>query len=142
MITAKYLPVNQSYEFNIMYPDKVQVGDFINGTGGDTYLIDKDKKPILVELFAVTQDGISHGDKVWDDLRKTYWTCSDKFPCNGHIYWKVLGTLSPNATWVKDGDEIEIKGLTTDVIANAIKEKTGIDYKGIDVKCPTCNTYY
>lgn len=54
MITAKYLPVEQTFEFHIMNPDEVQVGDYVNGTSGDTYLIDKDKNPVLVKLFAVT----------------------------------------------------------------------------------------
>lgn len=68
-------------------------------------------------------------------------------------WYKILGRLSPNATWVKDGDEIKIAIDTTTgfvifygegIFANG---RCSVDNKArggeyIKAQCPTCNTYH
>lgn len=94
----------------------------------------------VVKLSAVTQDDISNGDKVWDELRKTYWTCSDKINCNGEIYWKVLGELSPNATWVKEGAKIEIREITH--LKQVSLSETGLVGTGVYEVLGPCGHYH
>ena len=74
-----------------------------------------------LKLFAVTQD-IKPGDKCWFKLNDNQWykdfvmnpnkTFNARL-CKPSISvpsaFKVLGELSPDAIWVKDGDKIEIK---------------------------------
>jgi hypothetical protein len=66
-------------------------------------------------------------------------------------FCKVLGELSPNATWVKDGDEIEVKAdIHTKYPIFYGKHSggiCGINYQPepgeyLMVKCPTCSTFH
>lgn len=145
---AKYLPVEGEIREGGLYFNE---HGHLTVYAGISKPDDKCKK---VKLFAVTQDGISNGDKVWDQLRKTYWTCSDKITCNGEIYWKILGELSLNATWVKDGEEIEgklypqFKGDKTFVWSGsarnieAMANMEEVEKMIFVVKCPTCNAFH
>lgn len=66
---------------------------------------------------------------------------------------KVLGELSPDATWVKDREEIEVLNrweyhdeiedveIGAEAFTSASYPKDKHDW-GIVVKCPTCNTYH
>jgi len=65
--------------------------------------------------------------------------------------FKVLGELSPNATWVKDGDEIEVDErifMLNEGVGNWLGAWQGTqlitcpEKKFMAVKCPTCNTYH
>ena len=116
-VIAKYLPV----ESEIRERDRL--------------IIDKGKETHL-RLFAVTQD-IEVRDKYWNHKtgtiqNRTVGTDNESYK----DFFKVLGELSSNATWVKEGDEIEIElerkwnysKLQQEVVAA--------------VKCSTCNTYH
>lgn len=119
---AKYLPVLETMEF--------KDADCTYGT----------KK-----LFAVTQD-IEVGDEIKvftpsgnildetveriDGLAVYCKDVEHPFPIQDS--GRVLGELSPNATWVKDGDEIEV-----------MEKSNGMEKeKYLVVKCPTCNTFH
>lgn len=117
---AKYLPVN-SIDLGIKPPrhPNMKTGNIMFG---GVVMYDEKGKPTRVKphkLFAVTQD-IKEGDdlqtaegiKVTVDETKTaktfYGTDGSKY--NLEVFFKVLGGLSPDATWeIKDGDEIEVK---------------------------------
>jgi len=101
------------------------------------------------KLFAVTQD-IEVGDKIWDAAYSKYGkagNCEGKTiivqPEGEAMYespkescFKVLGPLSPNAIWVKEGDEIEVI-----VGYHGWDSLTGKELVICTVKCQ-CNTYH
>ncbi len=107
-----------------------------------------------VKLFAVTQD-IEAGDEVYCPNYRSgasYFTAKVKDKGlwvleNGGIeidmvvaemLYKPLGEISPNATWVKDGDEIEIAFDVKDIsLEISIEEMVKVK-----VKCSQCNTYH
>ena len=81
---------------------------------GDRKIIEQSR------LFAVTQD-IKVGDEVWQDIDpvpviadKNHISWNEKVKKHRGLsrlgpYLKKFGPLSPNATWVKEGDKIEGK---------------------------------
>jgi len=126
-------------------------------------------KKIRGKLCAVTQD-IKSGDKVWDSLEKRYDIAEKErkektsshftmkkhkeetpFPenyerhCKRWLY-KVIGKISPNATWVKDGDEIEIEGggwILYYSKSNDYRRKgRNKHYKYVKIKCSQCGSYH
>jgi len=105
---------------------------------------------IKVKLFAVTQDIEVENRFVKYSLDFTKGLDTESFnELKEQGYYKILGEISSDATWVKEGDEIEYIYETTDgwiptysdpdnIGLAPSAEPTGI----IKVKCPTCNTYY
>lgn len=64
-------------------------------------------------------------------------------------FGKSLGSLSPNATWVKEGEEIEVSVMPFARYGDSKqwrKPMGGLPSKEeksfMGVKCPTCNTYH
>jgi hypothetical protein len=123
---------------------------FPEGTGyGGGHLL-TDAKPLYFgefKFFALTQE-IEVGDEIWVEYHKrigilkglgnaiNYEFEGDRYSGFKEGIFKVLGELSRNATWVKEGDEIEIR------------EEPTLGVNGIygrlvyEVKCPTCNTFH
>ena len=146
---VKFLPVDGE-----RYP--LARGSSFKKEGIDTIfpaeMIDGKPHGYPVKPFAVTKD-IEVGDDVfyfYDNPNKhpfTYKADAEKVDYNKNpigspnVYVKVLGELSQDAIWVKDGDEIEVQSVP-DAISKPIKEITGYNYVGLEVRCPTCNTYH
>lgn len=169
-IIAKYLPVE----------GKIKVGDKVIWPNGyiSEAIEDKNGKTVLpfdlatmpkgisfeeykgkqkhAQLFAVTQD-IEIGDEVINPItfeKHKFLRKNDrnyiKNDCKTLGCYKVLGELTLNAIWVKNGDEIEIEeiyfdknGLFLPPINNDKKCIEDIIDKTIcKVKCPTCKTYH
>lgn len=112
---AKYLPIEGEIREGELYFNE---HSHLTAYAGTSKPDDKCKK---ADLFAVTQD-IKVGDEVWDlfkgvkhgiaeELYKDYIKLKDVSydmdrRSGGAV--KVLGLLSPNATWVKDGEKIKV----------------------------------
>lgn len=54
------------------------------------------------------------------------------------LYFKVIGEISPNAIWVKEGDEFEENEVK---ITNHIKVLPPHNFS-CKIKCPTCKTFH
>lgn len=89
------------------------------------------------KLFAVTQEGIIDGDELtWFDSPKGW--------------WKVLGEISPDATFVKDGEGYEMKPVRYNLVNDKWQkqlhefppELTAGEKIVFEVLCPTCKTYH
>jgi len=165
---AKYLPVEGKPELGDIYIDN-------NGTLGldglSEALLDKGYK--RAKFFAVTKD-IEVGDEVYDTQLQLWGKLNFLSKANSQVVFKdydysdnsayeyhnikperlfkVLGELSPNATWVENGDEIEIELVPRGVLkpdgeplktdygtSQSMKTVTEVQ---VDVKCPTCNTFH
>ncbi len=87
----------------------------------------------VVKLFAVTREAL---------LKAAF----DQGPFDPPVEIDALGPLSPKATWVKDGDEIEIKSPYDGEKLNPIEvlesEILYSDASKYQVKCSQCNTYH
>lgn len=158
---AKYLPVEGEIKEGDMFS--------VNGFVGPTILkADKDI-PITagvgikkVKLFLCSRD-IQVGDTVidqvgrkWENMEECFVITSrgwnelhPKQPC-----YKVIGEISQEATWVKEGDEFdgyEVWWWWQGHFFFKIKEEDESFYtkaksKGVEerikVKCPTCKTFH
>ena len=153
---AKYLPVEGTPELEDFYIDNSGI---LGLDGLSVELLDKGYKKI--KFFAVTQD-IETGDEVFGDdvieepfndgwgeffrcivlekREKTFFLSTGKksgltkFETKHDNCYKILGELSPNAAWVKEGDEI--KG---EIDLQSGTRPAGYLFR---VLCPTCNTYH
>ena len=74
----------------------------------------KDNDLIHVKLFAITQKEKPKEVDAWDKIHGPGGTCKSIQLKSGEVFindngtwFKKLGPLSPNATWVKEGDQIE-----------------------------------
>ena len=100
-----------------------------------------------LRLFAVTQD-IKVGDEtIYSDMQNVRVKINNQEQLDnfrkGELI-KILGELSPQATFVKDGDEIEVQEFHKEVS----KEESEFEREGyyfithLKVECPTCNTHH
>jgi len=151
---AKYLPVEDGVDYSFTEWAGMKKGDLVHDEGRNPFIVG-DKKLIPAKLFAVTRY-TKVGDEVFTpDLKqfgKIYLretvddviTIMDKGGTrSGNVYswsdkknapFKILGPLSPNATWVKDGDEIKARGMKPVVV-----ERCGAKLpSGRFNKCPEC----
>jgi len=166
---AKYLPVIESIkEDDALYNVE---------TGSIAIFGDKETKTGVwqkAKLFAVTKD-IEVGDEVialdvWKNQFEELLEAGKKGRCvnkgagmveiefkdyrsaiadDDEHFGKVLGELSPNATWVKDGDEIEVESDMGFPVFRDFKGdgECGANRKWkqgeyIKVKCPTCKSFH
>jgi len=108
------------------------------------------------KLFAVTQDIGYYPDldKIWNEERgeydkikaadKTMYVLNNCTVSKDKVY-KILGEISLDATFVKDGEEYEVIPCDSE---GEIKESYRVeDCRKINllfykVQCPTCNTYH
>ena len=119
------------------------------------------------KMFATTHD-IKEGDDLHIYMTRQYWGKLDSLSKDGDrniaisgdmkIWWndnaaqpllKILGPISPNATWVQDGDEVEVFPKPFVRYENDKRwynPMGGLPFKEeksfMGVKCPTCNTYH
>ena len=149
---AKLLPIDGKIKKREIFLDvywdtyytAIAIGKVSIVTDSDGYDVPlKDCK--RVKLFAVTQD--------FDPIKYRQ-RDSGKLPIA--ISSNILGELSPNATWVKDGDEIEVERDYPKICIpdHAVhiqdmefekrvkKEEQKMMHNIYKVKCPTCNTYH
>jgi len=132
--TAKYLPVEGELVKGCKTTHGLYNGSYGSNSGERAAILygnDGESLPILtatiaplvedikpVKLFAVTHD-IEVGDEIYHKLTQTRCICleivdrivKDDQGVNKYLreYSKVLGELSPNAIWVKEGEEIELQ---------------------------------
>lgn len=169
---AKYLPVEGEIKPGDKFSDN-QLGICIRGKenpwvewkGGITNLvIDEDHRK--VKLFLCSRD-IQVGDKVKTEgiedrelkyIDKTgtlFFTNGDD--CEPTVCFKVIGEISPEATWIKEGDEFdgyEIWNRNIDTLGDfyvkiqphmwdkpRLKEK-GWEKDVIRLECPTCKKFH
>ncbi len=147
---AKYLPV----EGEIKEFDKVLNRDsgFIDTFGYDYRAImtleEMSEKLQKVKLFLCSRD-IQVGDKIWDSMDSFYLIIGNqtaidiyhKRDCN---HWtKVIGEISPEATWIKEGHQFKLTDFTPLVQAylNDPTIKPSLP-RYIQIKCPTCKTFH
>ena len=173
---AKYLPVEgeikegdthclnrQGKIINFVTPISDKIASFANKNG--------DNKP--VKLFLCSRD-IQVGDKdVWNntnqvlegpitdkDLSAINFFKENAPECPDNQYYKVIGEISPDAIWVKEGDEFDRDELKiwkscakhssrqiTEAFGGTWKhEEDSITIPGkvvrVDIKCPTCRKFH
>jgi len=174
--TAEYLPVEGEIKYGDLYIHKyagVNKWDHANPPS-------KELGHRLAKPFAVTQelkvgDEVHHIDESTGIIQDTdyndqpevdvKWTSkpADKNRASRtsiEYLHKVLGELSPDATWVKEGEEIEVELFAHDKLEEdaeaklplgkplqihplssyPLKERIGTII--CKVKCSTCNTYH
>lgn len=161
---AKLLPVEE-IDLGIKPPQHPNMKTGNIKFGGMVFYDEKGKgkrvKPR--KMFAVTQD-IKVGDEVQtvegikvivDETKtaKTFYS-TDGTKHNLEVFYKILGEISPQATFVKDGDEIEgrlypqFKGDKTFVWSGSARNMEAIvNMEEVEkmifvVKCPTCNSQH
>lgn len=148
---TKYLPVE----------GEIREGDFyLNSVGGisqakcelDTPLANKYNKK--VKLFLCSRD-IQAGDKIWHEFSNTFVEIGQEYidtmtEEKQKISFKVIGEISHNAVWVKEGDEFDEDEVNiTEQCPHYNNRhmwkdcscKTGF-VKGVYIKCPTCKTFH
>lgn len=117
---------------------------------GDSHISEDDDKK--VKLFLCSRD-VKLGDKVkFKDISvevdipidEHNWSWLSK-----HAPWSVIGEISPEATWIKEGDvfdEGEIKKMVDlgfGAIAEWIEGRESLGYKPVmQIKCPICKKFH
>lgn len=140
---AKYLPV----EGEIKEGDKVLVsrpmGAFIGTVVSNKIVSDNnvlmyslnEVEKAKVKLFLCSRD-VKMGDKVKIEggSFNDYEIDREEQIFNGHLFYKIIGEISPEATWIKEGDEFDI----TDVkrIAIGIGNPVGSEYHIYEILGP------
>jgi hypothetical protein len=152
---AKYLPV----EGEIKRGDK-----YLHPNGNFQQLSDDVQLSLLpeineigklVKLFLCSRD-IQVGDKVFDTYSGLEVKVTEQnFPSNASDFWvRVIGEISPEAVWVKEGDEFNEEdvlrvahvkwggwvGLGTEI--QKTLELSPCYAEGYVVKCPTCKKFH
>lgn len=101
---------------------------------------------IEVKPFAVTQ-GFKFGDKVWDEIAQEFCKLSRSMTRiykgkNTTRFFRVLGEVSPEATFVEDGKEYEVKEIKPQ-LADYNRKSLGevIPSSIYEVKCECCGTF-
>lgn len=130
---AKYLPIKEESPLKFTESGYLKEQEIVYDGNRKPFLVGKDKSLIPVKLFAVTQD-IEVGDEVISEEE----------------VYKILGEISPRAVWVKNGDEIEIKGYKICLECGMFIDLGHRDNCKISegnktmywIKCPTCKTYH
>lgn len=112
------------------------------------------KETLSGKLFALTQD-IKVGDKiflfdkdqVWDGM-VTDKKEKEELKKQGHWY-KIVGEVSPKATFVEDGKEYEVQQTIMQTSMKNDPKWKGKEipmdkafFNPYTVKCPTCNHYH
>jgi len=131
---AKYLP----YEGNIKEGEDYwcSVYGYRKGNHASRNVPKGEERFKPVKLFLCSRD-IQVGDKVYataDDFYRTYDGYSDL--CTDEI--KIIGEISPQAIWVKEGDEFEEDEIKRNIIA----KEFGIEEYPIKIKCSQCNNFH
>lgn len=155
MYFTKYLPV----EGEIKKGDKL-IDNRMPNIGIVEALTDNEGKrlyengSVKYKLFLCSRD-IQVDDKVMCNYvggKEREWTVvakADKSRSNIHIKaalqlkaYKVIGEISSDATWVKEGDEFEEEQQIkiSKRYYTSITDKTG--YVEVEINCPTCNTFH
>ena len=107
---------------------------------------------VHIGLYATTSD-FKIGDQavmieIEDGIPRMFWkeeivTAEDiiAFKKQGIYWFKILGKISSNATWVKEGEEIEVKAIDSEIDIHPIHMGL-VDKYTYGVKCPTCKSYH
>lgn len=154
---AKYLPVEGSKPSQIpvgknvpvMKNNKLQFMQIETADKMHKFMqFDGYRKGIYLpaKLFLCSRD-INFGDEVfgsdtpnikfiWDEWGKKGAELANSL----HLYMKVIGEISPEAIWVKDGDEFD----ENEIIMYYPKKynKTPFDNGIIKIKCSQCNKFH
>lgn len=150
---AKYLPVEGEIKEGDRYRYKgYPMTPLIEGRGNRN--VQMIGKPLeKVKLFLCSED-IQVGDNVIDPGTKnlsseTVLDKEDLEFLNSVRAFKVIGEISPEAVWVKEGDEFDrpdFEAIWRDELGNL--NFCAYDLKGaeqeliIRIKCPTCKTFH
>lgn len=134
-----------SEDGSIYWTDELDLADPM----GSYYGVRKEKAQKVGKLFLCSRD-IQVGDTVhykYDHSLK--WTVDKVFdttfrsgsmesPLN--VVYKVIGEISPEAVWIKEGDEFDEE----DIYYNSLKiiRVKGYCHSPIKIKCPTCKKFH
>lgn len=112
-----------------------------------------------VKLFLCSRD-IQVGDKIWDKIGEIYIEVNNKkalelyYKYNNGNWIKVIGPISPQALWVKEGDKFdenqlaysskEIECGPFELSQFTRQECSFLETEELEilVKCPTCKTFH
>jgi len=123
--------------------------DLNDPLGNCYYILPKETR--RVELFLCSRD-IQVGDKYYSLAFHEYHIAKDEHSScfvRPHEYTKVIGKVSPEAIWVKEGmefDEEDIKKIRRERLINVPDDWTDAEYEEYTlhykIKCPTCRTFH
>ena len=105
-----------------------------------------------VNLFLCSRD-IKHGDKYHDYAGAPVFTHDEDDPMLDKDCFKIIGEISPNATWVKEGDEFDEEDIFMTYVddagtvwknteVGALTGYTGEFTPRCMLKCSTCKTFH
>jgi len=94
----------------------------------------------LVKLFLCSRD-IKHGDKYHDYAGSPVFTHDEDDPMLDKDCFKIIGEISPNATWVKEGDEFDEEDLDK-MSLEGIKSGYDMSKRVIQIKCLICGAFH
>lgn len=105
-----------------------------------------------VNLFLCSRD-IKHGDKYHDYAGSPVFTHDEDDPMLDKDCFKIIGEISPNATWVKEGDEFDEEDIFMTYVddagtvwknteVGALTGYTGEFTPRCMLKCSTCKTFH
>ncbi len=143
---AKYLPVEGEIKEGDWY--KSPSGSILSQHNGTELLPDGWYK---VKLFLCSRD-LNYGDEVTciNPYSVNYLKKSKHFEFGDTESWaKVIGEISPEAKWVKEGDEFDEDNIYFQDCGKHVECCDGDckfpNWKGgefIQIKCPTCEKFY
>ncbi len=154
---AEYIPVKGKIKDEEMVMFKIN-GKWTQPCSFDSYL-GPDIEDVAQGVLFICSRNVQINDEIygtreggWDTQHKGIAIEKDKgyfFIMEGkkktRLYdcYKIVGSVSPNATWVKRGDRFEVDDLSAQGIGtNWCDENPDVGKFKFKIKCPTCNNFH